>query len=183
MRYILFFFSLVMVTASNLYAEENWYNFLKPYRLNIGLSNDQIWLYTSLDPGLHYYEGSSLASDKTSEDAKKWKNSMSKKNRGSIAGISCPTRERNDESIAGLFATKPLPDISIETKSAYIWAGLGFNLGIGYVNTKSILVDYPTKNEESEFDLSIIFLSPSIFMFWGTENLEKIEIFHSNLVI
>ena len=73
MRYILFFFSLVMVTASNLYAEENWYNFLKPYRLNIGLSNDQTWLYTSLDRGLHYYEGNSLASDQTNEDAKKGK--------------------------------------------------------------------------------------------------------------
>ena len=72
-----------------------------------------------------------------------------------------------------MFATTPLPDISIDTKPTYILAGLGFNLGLGYVKTKSTLIDYPTKNEESEFDLSILFLSPSIFYVWGNKLLGK----------
>ena len=72
-----------------------------------------------------------------------------------------------------MFATKPLLDISIETKPTYIWAGLGLNLGLGYLNKKSTLIDYPKKNEESEFNLTFIFLSPSIFYVLGNRELGK----------
>ena len=73
MRYIFFIALIMMFSVPVVYAEDNWYNFIEPYRLNIGLSNDQTWLYTSLDRDLHYYEGSSQTSDQTSEDAKKGK--------------------------------------------------------------------------------------------------------------
>ena len=74
MRYMLILFALMMVTISKVCAEDNWYNILKPYRLNIGLSNDQTWLYTSLDRGLLYYDdGSSPALDQNSEEAIKEK--------------------------------------------------------------------------------------------------------------
>ena len=92
-----------------------------------------------------------------------------------MAGIECPTRDRNDRTVAELFATPTKTSISLDTVPSYIIAGLGYNLAFGYFNTKSTLIDYPTKNEESEFELSFVYLATSFFYVWGNKafHIEK----------
>ena len=167
---------MVILNLSNttIFAESNWYDFLTPYRLNIGLTNDQISLTTSLDRDLTGYDSDGNPySDQKSDKAKKAKNEVCHKTtKGNVSSGRCKTRN-NDESTRDWYNSPPILSISLDTKPNYIWAGLGYNLGFTYTNIKSDIVDYPIKNEESEFKLTYLLFTPTIFYVFGNKLLGK----------
>ena len=164
MKYVLIIFALLKLTYSTVYAEDSWYDVLIPYRLNIGATNDQTSLTTSLDRDLiGYSSDGNPNSDQNSDKAKKAKRLVCHKTtNGNVSSGRCKTRN-NDESTRDWYNTPPTLSVSLDTTPNYIWKGLGYNLGLSYVDSKSTIVDYPTKNEESEFQLTYLLFTPTIF--------------------
>ena len=157
-------FSISFVFAGSVMAE-NWYEI---YRVNIGYENDQTFLETSLNRGLTFYGGDTTAAAK-----KQLKRVCQKKNRGSVASVDCLTRA-SDKEAKGLFASPPLLGISLDTYPNYFGkSSLGYNIVFRYLELKSTLLDYPKKDEESELDLSLLFITPNIFYVFGNKALGK----------
>lgn len=174
MKYFLVFLIIFNLSNTTIYAESNWFDFLTPYRLNIGLTNDQISLITSLDRDLTSYDSDGDPySDQKSGKAKIAKKEVCHKTtNGNVSVGRCKTRN-NDESTKDWYNSPPILSISLDTKPNYIWAGLGYNLGFTYTNIKSDIVDYPIKNEESEFQLTYLLFTPTIFYVFGNKLLGK----------
>ena len=174
MKYVLIIFVLLKLTYSTVYAEDSWYDVLTPYRLNIGATNDQTSLTTSLDRDLIGYDSDGNPySDQNTDEVKKAKREVCHKTKnGNVSSGRCKTRN-NDESTRDWYNTPPTLSVSLDTTPNYIWEGLGYNLGLSYVNSKSTIVDYPTINEESEFQLTYLYFSPALFYVWGNRLLGK----------
>ena len=126
MKHVLIIFALLKLTYSTVYAEDSWYNVLIPYRLNIGATNDQTSLTTSLDRDLIVYSSDGNPnSDQNSDKAKKAKREVCHKTtKGNVSAGRCKTRN-NDESTRDWYNSPPILSISLDTKPNYIWAGLG----------------------------------------------------------
>ena len=135
MKQVLVLSVIILVSIPSVHAEDNWYGFLIPYRLNIGLTNDQTSLTTSLDRDLTVYDKDGTPyPDQNSEKAEEAKKEVCHKTTGgNVAAGHCRTR-KNDEYTRDWYNTPPTFSISLDTTPNYIWAGLGYNLGLSYVN-------------------------------------------------
>ena len=99
MKNIFVFMVILNLSNTTIFAESNWYDFLTPYRLNIGLTNDQISLTTSLDRDLNAYDsdGNPYSDQKSSKAKNAKKEVFHKTTKGNVSSGRCKTRN-NDES-------------------------------------------------------------------------------------